>query len=292
MEIRFNVTGKERKALVTAAGEILGAPMKYMGAPTFAYIGGSYTIDRNGTLTGDGSVAEENNSRLIKELNERGFIGEVSDRVDTEETVADPETQTYRAELSDPDCPDRMEIFGADDDKNAIRQAQEFCIGEIVLLELSLLDDDYNEVRGVEVKPNRLVLQMPLDGFTPEKIDNLTKLVIAKTPLLKAALDAKELPIQQKAETLDFPWFRFTDDNDTVEAYSALVSLLCKTAMEKNRVTSKVRDVENPKYAMRCFLLSLGFIGDEYKAARKILLSQLEGNSSRKSGKKTEVTGE
>jgi hypothetical protein len=40
---------------------------------------------------------------------------------------------------------------------------------------------------------------------------------------------------------------------------------------------------------MRCFLLSLGFIGDEYKAARKILLSRLEGNSSWKGGKKMEV---
>lgn len=292
MEIKFNVTGKERKALVTATGEILGEPLKYMGAPTFAYIGGGYTIDRNGALTSDGSIVEENNSRLLKELNERNFIGEVADRGDSEETVLEAEMQTYRAELSDPDCPDRMEIFSADDDEDAIRQAREFCTGEIVLLELSLLDDDYNEIRGVEVKPNRLVLQMPLDGFTPEKLDNLVKLVNAKAPLLKAALDAEELPIQQKAETLDFPWFHFTDDGETAEAYSTLVSLLCKTAMEKKRVTSKERDVENPKYAMRCFLLSLGFIGDEYKAARKILLSRLEGNSSWKSGRKTEVTGE
>ena len=35
---------------------------------------------------------------------------------------------------------------------------------------------------------------------------------------------------------------------------------------------------------MRCWLLSLGFIGDEYKTARKILISKLEGSSSYKAG--------
>ena len=69
MEIRFNVTGAERKKLVTAVNEILGEPMNYMGAPTFAYIVGEYTIDRNGRLTGDGSISEDANDRLIRELN-------------------------------------------------------------------------------------------------------------------------------------------------------------------------------------------------------------------------------
>lgn len=95
MEIRFNVTGAERKKLVTAVNEILGEPMNYMGAPTFAYIVGEYTIDRNGRLTGDGSISEDANDRLIRELNQRGFIGEVADRGDSEEieeTVAEAET--------------------------------------------------------------------------------------------------------------------------------------------------------------------------------------------------------
>ncbi len=42
---------------------------------------------------------------------------------------------------------------------------------------------------------------------------------------------------------------------------------------------------ENEKYAFRCFLLRLGFIGDEYKADRKILLSRLGRNSAWKGGK-------
>jgi len=38
--------------------------------------------------------------------------------------------------------------------------------------------------------------------------------------------------------------------------------------------------LENDKFAMRIFLVRLGFVGDEYKTARKILLRNLSGNSS------------
>lgn len=43
---------------------------------------------------------------------------------------------------------------------------------------------------------------------------------------------------------------------------------------------------------MRLFLIRLGFIGDEYKTARKILLSNLSGNSSWKAGRPPERTPE
>ena len=45
------------------------------------------------------------------------------------------------------------------------------------------------------------------------------------------------------------------------------------------------KDVTNEKYAFRCFLLRLGFIGAEYKADRKILLKNLTGSSAFKTVK-------
>ena len=41
---------------------------------------------------------------------------------------------------------------------------------------------------------------------------------------------------------------------------------------------------------MRCWLLSLGLIGDEYKKARKLLLSRFDGNSSFKDGSRPTYT--
>jgi len=322
MKLNYNVTGSERKSLVAAISQVLNAPTKYLGAPTFAYEVGDYYIDKSGTVTGDDNrelvadlcglhsfkaVSEEYDTPTIEneevpafadlqltENEELGLGQEHRDPIGENGMQASdvPESYTYQAELSDPDCPDRMEVFGAENDADALRQAYAFCQGEVILLELFQLDKDYNSTRSVEITPrtDRLTIEIPLDGFTPEKLDNLAKLVNAKAPLLKAALGTDYLPIKQTTDTLQFPWFRGTIDAEHTEAYATLVSLLCKTAIEKKRITAKERDgIDNPKYAMRCFLLSLGFIGDEYKAARKILLSRLEGNSSWKNNKKTEV---
>ena len=57
----------------------------------------------------------------------------------------------------------------------------------------------------------------------------------------------------------------------------------------KKRVTAKPKAYENEKYAFRCFLLRLGLIGAEYKTSRKILLKNLSGNSSWKSGHRKEA---
>ena len=322
MKINYNVIGSERKSLVAAISQELNAPTKYLGAPSFAYEVGGYHIDKNGTVTG------EDNRELVADLCGLHSFRAVSEKYDTPTTEAEespafadlqlianeelglgrerrdpvgedgmqtsdvPESYTYQAELSDPDCPDRMEVFGAENDEDGLRQAYEFCEGEVVLLELFQLDENYNNIRSVEITPrtDRLTIEIPLDGFTPEKLDNLAKLVNAKASLLKAALGTDDLPIKQTADTLQFPWFKETIDAEHAEAYATLVSLLCKTAIEKKRITAKEKDApDNPKYAMRCFLLSLGFIGDQYKASRKILLSRLEGNSSWKGGKKMEV---
>ena len=71
---------------------------------------------------------------------------------------------------------------------------------------------------------DELVIEVPLTGFTPEKLDNLAKLVTAKAPLLMAALGVEYLPIQQTDDTLRFPWFQGNLDGDTVHAYTTLVA--------------------------------------------------------------------
>ena len=48
---------------------------------------------------------------------------------------------------------------------------------------------------------------------------------------------------------------------------------------------AKEKIVDNEKYAFRCFLLRLGFIGTEYKTERKILLRNLSGSSAFKAGR-------
>jgi hypothetical protein len=186
--------------------------------------------------------------------------------------------------------PDNWELVGKlQDGHNFKPEAYEFDENpeEAAHCEPTTVED--TETTEGEGTPDRLTIEMPLDGFTPEKLDNLIKMVTAKEPLIKTSLGANELPIQQTDGTLKFPWFRLGESADA-NAYAQFIAALCKTVKEKNRVTAKERDVANPKYAMRCWLLSLGMIGEEYKAARKLLLTGLDGNSSFKGGSRPTYT--
>lgn len=66
--------------------------------------------------------------------------------------------------------------------------------------------------------------------------------------------------------------------------YLHFVHALCEMACNQKRISVQEREVENEKYAFRCFLLRLGFIGEEYKVERKILLKNLTGSSAFKNG--------
>ena len=76
MTLRYNLTGADRKRLVTAISEITGAPAKYLGAPSFAYQVDYFTIDRNGGVTFDDCVDSEEIENLIETLDSQGFTAE------------------------------------------------------------------------------------------------------------------------------------------------------------------------------------------------------------------------
>ena len=91
-------------------------------------------------------------------------------------------------------------------------------------------------------------------------------------------------PIEVKEETVEFPWFETVSPEETA-AYTHFISALCELSKNAKRVTAKEKKVDNEKYAFRCFLLRLGFIGTEYKAERKILLRNLSGSAAFKTVK-------
>ena len=131
-------------------------------------------------------------------------------------------------------------------------------------------------------------IQMPLSEFTETALANLEAIVEAKGSLIKKALGTDDLTINRINGRLDFPWFPNYTSPEEVKAYMHFISALCEMAKTQKRITAKEKAVDNEKYAFRCFLLRLGFIGDEYKAERKILLRNLTGSSAFKSGAKEE----
>lgn len=120
-----------------------------------------------------------------------------------------------------------------------------------------------------------------------EKVDmeNLISLLEAKGELIKKALGIENVHIEEKDEVVNFPWFEEAKPEEAL-AYTKFISAICEMSIKQKRVTAKPKENENEKYAFRCFFLRLGFIGDEFKADRKILLSKLDGSSAFKAGAK------
>lgn len=127
-----------------------------------------------------------------------------------------------------------------------------------------------------------LTVTIPIDKVA---VGNLTKLLDAKGSLIKKALGIAELPIEITEDAVSFPWFDTCPDADTAKAYTDFIAALCKMSKEQKRINATEKEVTNEKYAFRCFLLRLGFIGAEYKADRKILLKNLTGSSAFKTAK-------
>lgn len=126
-----------------------------------------------------------------------------------------------------------------------------------------------------------LTIAVPLDKV---QVGNLTKLLDAKGSLIKKALGIDDLRFELEEDRITFPWFAEPQPKEAT-AYTHFIAALCRMSKDAKRITAKEKPVDNEKYAFRCFLLRLGFIGDAYKTDRKILLRNLSGSSAFKSGK-------
>ena len=85
---------------------------------------------------------------------------------------------------------------------------------------------------------------------------------------------------ERPAHTIEFRAFNGTLDPDKILAYIQLCLAISAQALT-SKAASPTRPVtDNPKYAFRCWLLKLGFIGDEFKTAREVLIKLLPGNSA------------
>jgi len=125
-----------------------------------------------------------------------------------------------------------------------------------------------------------LTISLPLDGFNPDSLDRLQRLVDSKASLIKKALGADRLTIQAVDGTMRFPWWDTLPEPEETQAATAFIAALCKMAKEAKRVTATEKVVESEKYAFRGFLLRLGFIGADSKQTRKTLLKNLSGASA------------
>ena len=150
------------------------------------------------------------------------------------------------------------------------------------------VDDETTEdtTEDEETEDSYICISMPRTLFTDNNLGNLHSIVEAKGSLIRKALGVTELPIEVADFKVSFPWFPADCTADELNTYGEFISKLCDMVRNQKRINSREKEVDNEKYAFRCFLLRLGFIGDEYKIARKILLRNFTGSSAFKTAPK------
>lgn len=89
--------------------------------------------------------------------------------------------------------------------------------------------------------------------------------------------------------TIEFRLFEFDAPKDgrqnglhagQLRSYIQFCLALSQMAKTVKTASPRPQQNENPKYAMRTWLLRLGFVGDEFKTARDVLTRRLDGNGA------------
>ena len=307
MTINFNITGKERKALVQALSELTYSDPVYAGAPTFSYTVGDYTVDKNGVISYPDTVAPEAAALLVQKLNEKGYAPE-----QTEETVSPEAADSVPEEASEsaeeapapvaaeaPDValepeedaqPAEAETEatqGAETPDVAAEPAEEESPKEDAPEEAE--KDDESADDATDTDDTRLTITIPRASLPDDVLFRLKQIVANKGILFKNALQAEILPIIVTDEEVSFPWFTLTGMEGETAAYAQFISALCQMAREQKRVLDKPYNGDNDRFAMRIFMVRLGMKGADFALARKLMMRNLSGNSGWRYGTPTET---
>ena len=269
MEVKYNVSGERRKEMVKAVSEALdGWSIEYLGAPTFSYQVGDFEITKDGTLVFSDRTDSKMVEDVLEALERAGFEFEEEHPINTSQ-FAGPYEMPW-----DEDCNQKET---RDEEMAEAMEEQDRLFAEAA------------NAPQAEEEPVSLSISMPKDSFTDAALENLDHLLEGKGSLIKKAFGIEEATYTFDEDKVTFNWLHGEITPEKAKAAQDFISKLCEMARTQKRVTAKARAVDNEKYAFRCFLLRLGLIGAEYKATRKILMANLSGNASFKSGHKKEA---
>ena len=288
MQINYNITGEKRKSLVNAISQELNASSKYLGAPTFAYEVAGYNIDKNGVLRGN------DNYELVEDLQGLYDFKAVTEEYDSPIPESEPVPEglkiPYEAALGGRVSPYRD--FEEPSNYGAKEEVEE--TSSIDNLELSIPMDGHsgttlkNIVNMLSSKQHLIMKSIGIeeklmDGKFAEDLSLKTT-----TTLDEFKVAVEEIGTERcKGITFDFEnniyTYNIPSDNlayEKISSFAVLAARINEFAKEQKRTSYKVTQDDNPKFALRTWLIRLGMKGKGYKGVRKALLENLEGNSA------------
>ena len=232
---------KNRKDLVKAVSEFTGTSAKYMGAPTFAYKVGEYTIDKDGNITADCEMES-----LKSFLAEKGLIQQET----TQKTSQNQEMLIENEENQQDSVKFNIPLDGAD------KQS-------VINFVKTLYSKQYLINRALQMK----VLNIQ-EGFLQE-LENKELSDITND-------EYSGFKIENDCFIFDYPSL----GGKMFNAYMTLMCMAFSKAKKSTRVQAKLTKPENEKYYMRSWLIRLGLGGKGGAETRRALLKNLNGNSA------------
>lgn len=287
MTVNYNATGARRKEMTKVISKVLGGwTVEYLGVPSCSYRVGDFEIDRNGALIFDDRTDSEEVENVLEALAQAGFECEIAPDAENDEEEQPVSTSQFAGPYEMPWDEDCNQKEMTEEEMAAAMTEQDRLIAEAAAQQAE---------RGQKAEEQDFVDQLSVS--LPNDLDeharnNLNAAIAGKATLLKAAFKTESLAYDEDEKKLTFPWFKYSSQEsmgDETNAHMLFLTKLVAYAKEAKRVTVKDKAVANPRYAFRYFLLRLGFIGQEYKAARKIFMRNLTGNSSWKDGHRKEA---
>jgi hypothetical protein len=255
-----------RKDIVQALEAKWGVKAKYLGAPTFAYEVGGYRVDRSGAVTSKDNLDDEipNFEELqMTEGEELGLGKKRREDFQGENGMrADDCPRAEKSEAAYPACTFPLDEFTAAMLRNLVNMlaSKEHLITAAFELERPMLDEQLaEEIEGREIGD--------VDSF-----------VAVWDELEQGRAPGMKLNAATRTFLLDLP--KQAPTGEELEAFGDLMVLMVNFAKSIKSASRKTAQTENPRYAMRTWLIRLGMNGDEFKAARKVLLAKLVGNSA------------
>lgn len=310
----------DRKVLVSRLMELTGLHSRYTFMPRCAYIVGSYTVEKEGTLVIEDNAAPE----IIRTLLDEGII-----REEGAETPETSETETACEESSESECEGSDETVDITEDIQPTEEPDTTAVESPEVQEPVVEDEPMDTVNDTNADEapvpteqptlqdvDELTISLPMAGHTAQSIRNFLNLMYSRSPLLNKAMGTNFSVSQGLLDALEQATTRTVDEmldeleeyrlgagntgmtgisitaekisltfagpltQDKVSAYTELCSAMNRMAVTQKRIQAKTVNDANEKYALRIWLIRLGLNGDGHKALRKLLMQNLSGHAA------------
>lgn len=286
-------TAPDRKALARDLAAEIGAETKYLGAPSFAYRVGPYTINKDASIDGEDLVAIR--AFLIRhDYIHQELAHAVEEDANSEAERLMEETVNDTEAVNTPEEPEESlsETGPADSEADVIERESEESSSEIAKTKVSVPISDMNPaglvnlIRLVYAKQNLInaMLQSDFISIDEEVIDLLNDekpdSAEAISEILQSEGDIgmfRGLDLKDGYASFIFP-FNSSDPTHYTSFAKLLTALICR-ARKAQRVNAKrIEPAEcEMKYYCNSMLAQLGFGGPDFKADRAALLGHLTG---------------